>query len=155
VTVGGSTVYVSDAEADRIFQVTGGVVSAYGGTGNLGYSGDGGPALQAKLNLKLSLCGDQGLMQSMNAQGMKTQGDNSVCQFDLPTGVSTSAQLGGVFLSDTDNNHVRGITTGAPPVIPESSYTLLLPLSAVALIGGGYVLFRRRRRHSGPVQVSL
>jgi sugar lactone lactonase YvrE len=44
--------YVSDTEADRIrvIDLATGMVNAFAGTGEEGYSGDGGPALEARLN---------------------------------------------------------------------------------------------------------
>jgi hypothetical protein len=166
VSVGQGNVYVSDTGNDRIRLIassiaTGVVVTTYGGTGVLGYTGDGGPATQAEINLFEPMNSDQNVMQSMGAAGMNcntqsgTKNNQALCALSFPTGVASSTQPGEVFLSDTDNNHVRAITPGAPPVIPESTYTLLLPLSAVALIGGGYVLVRRRSRQNTQATVSL
>jgi sugar lactone lactonase YvrE len=140
VAVNSGDVFVSDTGNDRIRKITAGTVSTYGGTGVIGYSGDGGPATQAKLDLPENLCQNQDMSNKMG-------GNNSGnCQIYLPTGVAGAAQAGEVFLADTNNNHVRAITPGAPPVIPETSYSLLLPLSALLLGGGGYTIIRRRRR---------
>jgi hypothetical protein len=112
----GGNVYISDTVNNRIRIVNQpGTISTYAGTGQDGYSGDGGPATDARL--------------------------------DKPTGavVADSTHL---YFSDTSNNRVRGITSGPPPVIPESNSILLLPISAVFVAGAGFLLLRRRRRIS-------
>jgi LPXTG-motif cell wall-anchored protein len=41
------------------------------------------------------------------------------------------------------------MTLPAPaPVTPETKYTFLLPIGAVVLLGGSYLVLRRRRRPS-------
>jgi LPXTG-motif cell wall-anchored protein len=93
--------------------------------------------------------GVKGQNCSQNSVGMSTQASQTVCVLALPTGVAGSTQLGEVFLADTFNNHVRAITPGAPPVIPESTSAYLLPISAVLVLGAGFVVLRRRRRSGG------
>jgi DNA-binding beta-propeller fold protein YncE len=178
VAIGQGNVYVSDTGNDRIRQIattaTPLQVTTYvNQPGVLGYTGDGGQAISAEINLPVFLTSDQSFMGSWGVSvhgqnctsseaGINSGATQTICAATLPTGVAGAPlSINGMpssfvlFLSDTHNNHVRAVTVGGAPVIPESSYTLLLPISAVALIGGGYVFFRRRRRHSGPVQVSV
>jgi hypothetical protein len=44
-------------------------------------------------------------------------------------------------------------TASPPPAIPESPLTIALPLSAVAIMGGGVVVMRRRHSRGAPVAV--
>jgi len=50
--------YIADAENNRIRWVTGGVIQTLAGNGLNGYSGDGGPAIDAELNIPLGLAVD-------------------------------------------------------------------------------------------------
>jgi sugar lactone lactonase YvrE len=76
--------YVSDTENDRVrvIDLTTGMVDAFAGTGEEGYSGDGGPALEAQLNaprdLEIGPDGDLYIVET----------DNSVVRaVDLDTGI--------------------------------------------------------------------
>jgi trimeric autotransporter adhesin len=62
-----------------------------------------------------------------------------------PTGVVADSSA--VYFADTGNERVRGVFSGPPPVLPESSFPVFLLLSALAVAGGGVVWGARRRRH--------
>jgi hypothetical protein len=56
---GSGNIYLSETEANRVWKVnTAGLISTYAGTGISGFSGDGGPAIQAKLNTPSNLSVD-------------------------------------------------------------------------------------------------
>jgi sugar lactone lactonase YvrE len=112
-------VYIADTFNNRLREVNGsGVISTVAGTGQFGFSGDGGSATQADLG--------------------------------LPTG-SVAVSSSAIYFSDTANQRVRGVFTGPPPVLPETSWAIVLPLAAIAVVGAGYVLMRRRHRvHDHP-----
>jgi len=145
VAFGGGNVYISDTGNNRIRIVSSRLISTYGGTGIAGYTGDGGQATAAKINLADSICGDKDW-----SSAEKSMGGSYLCSYlNFPTGVAAGGQLGEVYLADTNNNHVRAITPGPAPVIAETTYIWLLPLSAVFLGGIGFVVLRRRRRLAG------
>lgn len=52
-------VYISDPEQQVVYKVTAGKIAVYAGTGVGGYSGDGGPATKAKLDLPYGLALDK------------------------------------------------------------------------------------------------
>ncbi len=56
---GAGNVYVADNIAQVVYKVSGGTVTLFAGTGQSGYSGDGGPATSAELNTPRSVAVDQ------------------------------------------------------------------------------------------------
>ncbi len=68
-----------------------------------------------------------------------------------PTG-SIAVDADAVYVADSGNQRIRGIFTGAPPVLPETHWVWGLPLSAVAL-GGVVCLLRQRRGRRAPAAV--
>ena len=113
-------VYIADSFNFRIrVVIPKGDIFTYAGTGIAGFSGDGGPATNARINV--------------------VSGDLAVDAND-------------VYFTDTVNMRVRRIQGGPPPNIAESPYAILLPLSALVLMVGAYLLLRRRskRRMGAP-----
>ncbi|MGH9687329.1 MAG: choice-of-anchor D domain-containing protein [Candidatus Acidiferrales bacterium] len=71
--------YIADQQANKVYKVTSaGVISTFAGTGTAGFSGDGGPAINAELNGPMDVVVDG---------------------------------AGYVYISDTNNNVVRMVTT--------------------------------------------
>jgi sugar lactone lactonase YvrE len=106
--------FVSDTGNNRIRQIDASkMISTYVGKGVPGYSGDGGPANEAKIRRPSGLVASDGTH---------------------------------LYFADTGNERIRAVSSGPPPVIPETSYILLLPISAVILGGGALLILRRRRR---------
>ena len=52
---GDGTIYVSDSLANRVRRIRDGIITTVAGTGQAGFSGDDGPALQAQLNLPVGV----------------------------------------------------------------------------------------------------
>lgn len=91
-------IYIADANNSRIRKIdTGGIVTAFAGTGVSGYSGDGGPALNAKLG-NLS-----GLAMSADKSILYLTDGPTVRQVVLSTGIiSTIAGISGLYGSTGD-----------------------------------------------------
>jgi hypothetical protein len=119
VTLNMGSVYISDTNNNKIRKVnTSGVINTYAGMGTP--PGNGGYA------------GDGGAA--------------TAAKLNHPTG-SGAMDAAGLYFGDTSNAAVRGVYNGPPPVLSESKWTVLLPLSAVVLLGGGlFVVGRRHRR---------
>ena len=79
-------------------------------------------------------------------------GPATSAEINLPSGITADGT--NVFFSDTGNQRGRGIFPGPSPVLPDSSLSILLPLTAVGLLGGaGGFVWLRRRRQSSPATV--
>ena len=109
-----------------------GNITTYAGTGDLGYSGDGGPAKLAELNAPYDLIfspnGDlyvadtgNSVIRRIDGSGMIStvvgvgsagfsgdQGPADACELDRASGV-TFAPDGSMWISDTFNNRVRRV----------------------------------------------
>jgi hypothetical protein len=163
-------VYIADSANTVVRKVnSAGTISTFAGTGKFGFSGDGGPATNAKLSAPTGLAVDQtgdvfiadtlnNRLREVNGSGIITTiagtgqygfsgdgGPATSAKLAIPTG--TVAWTGtALFFSDTGNQRVRGVFNGPPPVLPETSLVILLPLGALALGGGAFLVLRRRRR---------
>jgi sugar lactone lactonase YvrE len=107
--------YISENAAHRIRKVSPqGIISTVAGTGTSGYSGDGGPAIQAQLNwpvgLALDSSGNLFVADSANQAVRKVSQDGVISTvatgFDLDEGVAVDA-TGNLYITDysasTDN----------------------------------------------------
>ena len=140
-------VYISDIGNNRIRKVdTAGVIHTVAGNGTKGFSGDGGPATSAMLNMSgahagLGVDGAGNLyipdianhrVRKVDTTGViATVAGNGIAGFSGDNGPATSAGLnnpndvavdnsGNFYISDSTNNRVRKVTTGsggAPPSI--------------------------------------
>jgi hypothetical protein len=162
-------VFIADSANNKIRKVdTSGVITTFAGTGSSGFSGDGNPAKLAKLNhpsgLGVDPVGSVYILDSFNFRirvvlpkgDIFTYAGTGIPGFSGDGGSATSARLSvasgdlavdanNVFFADTLNERVRRVQGGPPPNIPESPFAILLPLSALAVMVGAYLLFRRRR----------
>jgi uncharacterized protein (TIGR03437 family) len=99
-----------------------GVITTMAGNGSPGYSGDGGPANQARLNQPRGVAVDaggnvyvadtgNGQVRRIDAQGTITTVDTSGALVD-PRGVAVD-RAGNLYIADTGNRLVRRVSPGA------------------------------------------
>ena len=131
---GAGNVYISDTDNHRIRKVdTEGTISTIAGTGEWGYSGDGGPASQAKLSepVGVAMDGDgnvyiadtdnhrirkvdatSGIITTIAGTGVRgDRGDGGPAieaQFSEPHGVALDGD-GHVYIADSNNHRIRRV----------------------------------------------
>ena len=127
--------YISDKGNSRIRKVTtDGIISTIAGTGEAGYSGDGGAATSAKINFPYQMKTDaQGnlyfteatnhLVRKISTDGtISTVAGTGAAGFSGDNGAATSAQLatpwgmalddeGNIYISDSYNHRIRKVDT--------------------------------------------
>jgi sugar lactone lactonase YvrE len=129
--------YIADNQNAAIRKITpSGVISTIAGTGVSGYSGDGGPAVGAKLNdprgVAVNAAGDIFISDAANQRIRKVDhstgnittvvGDGFIGSFgdgglgtgaevNFPTGLAVDAG-GNLYIADTGNNRVRVLAPG-------------------------------------------
>ena len=175
-------VFIADTGNCKVRVVkTNGVISTFAGTGSCGYSGDNVAATSAKLSLPsgvgldptgdvfISDTGNSRLREvagAVNGSGgtITTYAGTGTPGFSGDGGPATSAKIfiptgnvaadgAAVYFSDTGNKRVRGIYSGPPPVLPQTSVAILLPITGglMAAGAGSVIWFRRRRRPASVV----
>ena len=135
-------IYFTDQFNNRIRRIANGIITTIAGTGVRGFSGDGGPATAAGLNLPGGLAVDQSgeiffaddekfRVRKISPGGIiTTVAGTGVRGFSGDNGPATSAQLNGqfgvaldtggnLFIADTLNNRIRRVSGAAAPVAPE------------------------------------
>lgn len=130
------SIYVADTAGNRIRKITpSGAVATVAGTGLMGYSGDGGPAVSARLSAPTGLAVDlqgvlyvtdsannrirridrNGIITTVAGTGKKGySGDGGAAvsaQLSSPTGIAVDAE-GNIFVYDGGNGCVRRIDAG-------------------------------------------
>jgi hypothetical protein len=138
------------------------------GNGHCGYAGDDHQATHARLNHPTGVGVDQmgdlyiadtsnnrlrevkqnGVIATVAGTGrFGFSGDGGLAdraRLAFPVG-SLAVSSSAIYFSDTFNSRVRGVFTGPPPVLPETPWAIALPVVALMLMAGAYVLLRRRR----------
>jgi hypothetical protein len=162
-------VYIADTGNNEVRVVNRmGEISAFAGTGQPGFGGDGGPATEARLHdptgLGVDPSGDVFISDTANNRVREVSngiistyagtgrdgfagdgGSATAAQLDKPTG-QVASDGSAVYFADTGNQRIRGVFNGPPPVLPEVGMAILFPASVLLIVGGGIVVARRRRR---------
>ncbi len=127
-------VFIADYYGNRIRKVTpAGIISTIAGTGGIGFSGDGGPAIEAVLSGPSGLATDHagnlyfadchnGRVRRINREGIITTiagsgtggyggngGKATQASFSEPTSVAVD-EKGNIYVADCGNNCIRKIT---------------------------------------------
>ncbi len=128
------TIYVSESGAGKVRSIDGsGRLATVAGTGEPGFSGDGGPAVEARLSLPRGLAlGPDGLyladsgndrvrlvrasdatiatVAGNGVRGFSGDGGSALdAALDLPEGVAVTADGARLFIADTRNHRVREV----------------------------------------------
>jgi len=135
---GQNNIYIADYFNFRVRKVdTAGIITTIAGTGIAGYSGDGGPATAAELDIPYSIAADSAgnvyFADANNARIRKISGgiittvvgDSTIghsgdggpataAELGYPVGVSLDA-AGNIYITDRQNNNVRKVTMPLPP----------------------------------------
>jgi uncharacterized protein (TIGR03437 family) len=131
-------VYVSDT-SHRVLKYANGALTTFAGTGDVGYSGDNGPANKAVLNNPVGLAIDAAgnvyiadanefRIRAVNTAGVITTiagsghvgyvgdgGSALTAYLNFPNGVCVDGS-GNVYIADTENNVVRMLSIAAPSI---------------------------------------
>ena len=145
---GAGNVYVADSRDHRIRKIDGdGTITTYAGTGDRGYSGDEGPATEARLAFPMAVAADAAgnvyVADGENHRIRKINGDGTIttyagtgqrgyagdggsateAQLAYPAGVAVDA-AGNVFVADSWNHRVRRIDSAGTITTYAGSGTL-------------------------------
>jgi uncharacterized protein (TIGR03437 family) len=136
--------YIADTLDHRIRKVSGNVITTIAGNGSGGFSGDGGPAINAQLNfpkgVAVDAAGNVYIVDSFNwrirvvtpAGIIWTIAGRASNGYSGDGGPATSARLnfpeaialgpnGTLYFSDTQNNVIRLLTPGTGPIGPPTT----------------------------------
>jgi sugar lactone lactonase YvrE len=121
--------YVADSGNNRVRKIDpAGVITTVAGSGVRGFSGDGGDALEARLNMPVALAlgadgtlfiadsgnnrvravDSQGVMRTVAGGGIGDGGDPRQAVLNLPYGVAVDAQ-GHLYIADTQHHRIRRV----------------------------------------------
>jgi uncharacterized protein (TIGR03437 family) len=123
--------YIADEGNNRIRKVSDGVITTVAGNGARGFSGDGGPATSAQLDLPAGVAvdsagsiyiADYARIRKVSNGVITTVAGNGIWGFSGDNGPATSAQVidggialdsaGNLYIADTNNYRVRKISNG-------------------------------------------
>jgi len=163
--------YISERFAHRIRKVnlTTGIITTFAGTGVVGYSGDGGPAIEARLNEPAQIIIDH----SGNIYVAETHGDrirkidtngiittvagNGIGGYSGDGGPATQARINGaagmamdnmgnLYFSSWHNHRVRKVNTNG-------IITTVAGVGAGGYSGDGYLAIKARLNHPGGLAI--
>ena len=131
---GEGNMYISDTENQRIRKVDkDGIITTVVGSGELGYSGDGGPATKAALNLPIGLavdgegnlffaCHHNNVVRKVDPSGTMTtvagtgemgfnreKGTSTEVMLNQPWGLLLDEDSGVLYIADTFNSRIRAL----------------------------------------------
>jgi sugar lactone lactonase YvrE len=131
---GAGDLYIADTSNSVIREVSSGVIATVAGTGNFGYSGDGGPSASANLSAPSSVAVDSsgniyiddagnGAIRKVSAGTIATVAGNGLLGYSGDGGSATNATLGlsvgvavdqsgNLYIADAENVRVRKISSG-------------------------------------------
>ncbi len=177
---GAGNVYIADTGNCRIREVSGGTITTVAGFGFCFYSGDGGPAVAAGLNLPFGVAVDSSgtnlyiadagscRIRKVTAGTITTIAGSGTCGYGGDGGAATAANLsfpqgvavdgsGNIYIADTSNCIVRKVTGGNISLLAGhiviDPFTLL-PAGSCAFDGNGLTATSSALYHPGGVAVS-
>jgi hypothetical protein len=139
-----ANLYIADTEARRILEFTGGNVIVLAGNEEIGFGGDGGPAVQATLfdpmGVAVDSSGNVYIADTLNSRIRVITPDGNVntiagfgypaysgdggpalnASFYFPRSVAVDA-LGNIYVGDTDSDAIRILQPAAPMVTSNST----------------------------------
>jgi uncharacterized protein (TIGR03437 family) len=164
---GNGNLYVCDSNGLRVlkFSLSTSTVTLVAGNGNLGFSGDFGPAVDAEMDDPSSIAVDSNgylyIADTFNSRIRKVYPDGTIATIagfgipgytgnggpassatlDFPHGVAVHGSSGDVYISDTENNVIRLLTPVTPSiaaggVVNAASFTAHVSPGALATIFG-------------------
>jgi uncharacterized protein (TIGR03437 family) len=167
-------VYIADSDDNRIRKVaTDGTITTVAGNGTAGFSGDGGPAVNAQLNrpwdVAVDSSGDLFIADYNNQRirlvdasgtittiagstGLGYSGDGgaaTAAKLNYPTGVAVDLSNGNVYIADSGNNVIRQLTPTTPSVSGVytasgfGGFTSIAPGSWIEIYGTNLAFDRR------------
>jgi uncharacterized protein (TIGR03437 family) len=175
-------IYVSDT-SHRVLKYANGALTTFAGTGDVGYSGDNGLATKAILNNPVGLAmdaagnvyiadanesrirvvGTNGIITTIAGSGhIGYQGDGGsalTAYLSFPNGVALD-KSGNIYISDTENNVIRELTTPGPVIAPNgvvnsASFLPKLSPGSIAAIAGTNLATSTSTEAATPLPASL
>jgi uncharacterized protein (TIGR03437 family) len=130
--------YIADSGNNRIRKVSNGIITTIAGNGTKGFTGDGGPAVNAEINnpygvsvdsvgnvlvsdygnVRIRLISANGVINTLAGFAAGYGGDGGPAinaTLSFPTGTVSDA-AGNVYIADSGNNVIRQMTPSAPAV---------------------------------------
>jgi uncharacterized protein (TIGR03437 family) len=153
--------HIADMDNHRIRKVSSGVITTVAGTGTGGYSGDNGPATNARLDYPVAVAFDSAghlyladienhRIRKVSSGVITTVAGNGIEGYGGDNGPATGAQLnyphdlafdsaGNLYIADMDNHRIRK-AAGVGPVrlatVSAASFTPSVPLAPGAIVAG-------------------
>ena len=129
-------VYIADGTQSRVRKVdTAGIISTIAGTGTVGNSGDGGPAISATLDLPNSVVLDR--YGNLFISDLR---NHNVRKVDTNGIISTYAHVGGIQIAIDSVGNIYVSTTTGPDGIPGNYINKIDPFGYITVVAGNTTL---------------